>query len=96
MDFTFLFLIILMLMAYQSGLGIIAAGLFIVSLVMAKNKYLLAAAAVGGLALGALVLGFGSEATLIIGGALFLIFLLLAWKDDNPQGPPGMYPGMGY
>jgi hypothetical protein len=95
MDFTFLFLIILMLMAYQSGLGLIAAGLFVVTLVMAKNKFLMAAAAVGGLALGALFLGFGEESTLIIGGALFLVFILLAWKDDQPGGQPG-YPGMGY
>ncbi len=94
MDFTFLFLIILMLMAYTSGLGIIAAGLFVVSLVMAKNKYLMAAAAIGGIALGALFLGFGEESTIIVGGALFLIFLLLARKDDQPQMQG--YPGGGY
>ena len=96
MGFTFMFLIILMLMAYQAGLGMIAAGLFVVTLVMAKNKFLLAAAFIGGLALLALFLGFGDEASIIIAGALFLVFVLLAYKDDQPQ-QPGMYGGgMGY
>ncbi len=93
MDFTFLFLIILMLLAYQSGLTVVAAGLFLVALVTAKNKYLLAAAAIGGGVLAMLYLGFGEESSWLVIAGLFVIFLILAWKDDQP-GPQGYYPGM--
>lgn len=93
MDFTFLFLVILMLLAYQSGLGVIAVGLFLVALVMAKNKYLLAAALIGGAVLAALYLGLGDLTSWVVVIGLFAVFLILAWRDDQP-GPQGYYPGM--
>ncbi len=97
MDFTFLFLIILMLLAYQSGLSYVAAGLFVVALVTAKNKFLLAAALIGGAVLGALYLGFGEGSSWLIVAGLFAVFLILAYKDDAASGPQGYMPGMpGY
>lgn len=95
MDFTLLFLVILMLLAYQSGLTYIAIGLFLAAVVTAKNKFVLAAAGIGGLALAATYLGFGEGGSWLVIGALFAIFLILAWKDEQPAGPQG-YPGMPY
>ena len=94
MDFTLLFVLILMLLAYQSGLTAIAIGLLLVALVTAKNKYLLAAVAIGGLVLGVLFLGLGEITSWLVIGGLFVIFLILAWKDEGtgPQGYPGMPP----
>ena len=47
MDFTFLFVIILMLLAVKTGLWYVAAGLFIVLVFTSKSKMLLLAAIIG-------------------------------------------------
>ncbi|MDP2717627.1 MAG: hypothetical protein Q8P02_02705 [Candidatus Micrarchaeota archaeon] len=99
MDFTFLFIIILMLLALKSGLDLIAVGLLVILLFTSKNKYLLVATVIGG-ALVALVSFTGlrtsltDPVTLSVLAGLFIILLLLARQDsDNPQ-PAGYMPGM--
>jgi hypothetical protein len=99
MDFTFLFIIILMLLALKSGLDIIAIGLLIILLVTAKNKYLLIATLIGG-AMVALVSFTGirtsldDPVTLGVLAGLFIIMLLLARQDSDTPSPSGYMPGM--
>ena len=99
MDFTFLFVVLLMLFAVKSQLWYVAVGLFLVLLVTSKSKYLVLAAVVGVLVAFAagnssLISIFGDAMTWVILGGLFLVLLLLAKKDsDHPSqegyGPPG-------
>jgi len=100
MDFTFLFIIIMMLLALKSGLSIIAIGLFIILLVTSKNKWLLIATLIGGgLVAVVSVTGVSSAlddpATLAVLGGLFVILLLLARNDTESPAPQGYYPGGG-
>ncbi len=99
MDFTFLFVIILMLLAVKSGVSYIAVGLLIILLLTSKNKYLLVAAVVGGLTV--LLVGWEGASGLLgdmniwIGlGGLFIVLLLLAKKDDDHPSQEGYSPGM--
>ncbi|MFH1200248.1 MAG: hypothetical protein V1708_04220 [Candidatus Micrarchaeota archaeon] len=93
MDFTFLFIVVLMVLAMQSNNLVITVALFALLLITAaKNKYLLFAAIIGG----ALSLVWGSDfageyRTPLLLGGLFAILLLLAKKDsDSPQPAAGM------
>ncbi len=95
MDFTFLFIVILMLLAVKSGLEWVAAGLAILLFVTSKGKYLWIAAGVGiALVVAVYYFGQGEWSFWIIAGGLGLGLLLLAKKDsDEPQGyspPMGM------
>ncbi|MBI5035790.1 hypothetical protein HZC09_00450 [Candidatus Micrarchaeota archaeon] len=100
MDFTFLFIIIIMMLAVKSELWFIALGLFVILLVTSKNKYLLIASFLG-LAL-ILIVNYagmssylGDLSTWVVLGILFLILLLLARNDSEQPSPAGYYPGMG-
>ncbi len=92
MDFTFLIITILMLLAAQSGNIAIVIALFALLLVTAKNKYLVLAALLG------LVLAFitgveiENKAYYVLGG-LFIIVILIA-KTEPSQ--PSAYAGGGY
>ena len=92
MDFTFLFIVVLMLLASQSGNVIIAGFLFIALLVTSKDKYMFAAAFVG---LGVvLVMNTQLEnKTLYMLGGLFAVLLLIA-RDDLKHPQPAY--GGGY
>lgn len=97
MDFTFIFLIILMLLAAQNGIMAIAVVMLVLAFVTAKNRYALYGAVVAaGLLVGTYLDFFKDGPELLIGG-IFIIFLI-AVKGDEPT-PPGYagYPGMpGY
>ncbi|VVB67057.1 Uncharacterised protein [Candidatus Norongarragalina meridionalis] len=92
MDYTFLFLVILMLFAVKSGVEYIAVGIFVLLLFTSKSKYLLAAAVVGG---GIALLWYsgvnlGDYGMIVTVGGLFLVLLLIAKKEsDQPQGYGG-------
>ena len=97
MDFTFLFIIILMLLAIKSGLGWVAAGLAVLLLFTSKGKYLLLAAAVGILVvLSTYFLGNSELNFWVIVGGLGVVLFILAKKDsDEPQAMMGGgYPPM--
>ncbi|MFH0971360.1 MAG: hypothetical protein V1835_02225 [Candidatus Micrarchaeota archaeon] len=92
MDFTFLIIVVLMMLAAQSGNLPIVIALFALLLVTAKNKYFIIAAIIG-LALSAL---WGLEIenkTIYILGGLFLILMIIAKTDVTPPAP---YGGGGY
>ncbi|PIN96613.1 hypothetical protein COU39_00425 [Candidatus Micrarchaeota archaeon CG10_big_fil_rev_8_21_14_0_10_60_32] len=95
MDFTFLFIVILMLLAIKSELNIVAFGLFALLLFTAKSKYLIIAALVGlALILAVGYLNLGDYQMPAIVGALFVVVLLIAKKEsDQPAG--GAYGGGG-
>lgn len=96
MDFTFLFIVVLMVLAMQSNNLTITIALFALLLITAaKNKYLLFAAIIGGVL--ALLWGtdFGGQyRTPLLLGGLFVILILLVKKDSESPMPAG-YGGMG-
>lgn len=93
MDFTFLFIVILMLLAVKSELNAVAAGLFVILLFTANSKYLLAAAFVGfALAIGVGYFNLGDYSAWAILGALFVVVLLII-KKDNDAPSAGAYGG---
>ncbi len=97
-DFTYLFLVFLMILAMQSNQPLVALAMFIVLLVMAKSKWLIGVALVGGVL--SLVVGAGGTDPVLVGGGLLLIVVLLLKSDSGAgsgmggMGPTG-YP-MGY
>jgi len=96
MDFTFLFIVILMLLAVKSGLLYVAAGLFVLLIVTAlKSRWLLTAAIIGGAVVGAMAFGLIGEDTFwpIVGG-LFIVLVILAKKDSDHPMQEGGYGGM--
>ncbi len=100
MDFTFLFIIILMLLALKSGLDIVAIGLFVILLFTSKNKWLLIATLIGGglvavLSFTGISSSLSDPVTLAVLGGLFIILLLLARNDSESPSPQGYYPGQG-
>ena len=99
MDFTFIFLIILMLLAAQNGIMPLAVVMLILAFVTGKNKYALYGAAIAGALLAGIYLNFFKEngPELLIGG-IFIIFLIaVKGEDQPPQGYGGGYSGMpGY
>ncbi|MGC8850930.1 MAG: hypothetical protein ACP5O3_01720 [Candidatus Micrarchaeia archaeon] len=82
-DFSFLFIVILMVIAVQSGLWWIAAALFVLLLFSAKNKWLLAAAGLGGALVAGLYFTGGSLSPLVIIGGLFAILAILAKAGEG-------------
>ncbi len=82
MDFTFLFIIILMLLAVKSNMTWVAAGLAVLLLATSKGKYLILAAVVGILVvLATSFLGSSDYVFWVIGLGLGIVLLLLARKD---------------
>jgi hypothetical protein len=94
LDFTYLFIVFLMVFAVQANQPLVALALFGLLIAMAKSKMLILAALVGG----ALVLAFSAGYTdpVVLGGG-FLVILILLVKNDSPgamgAGPQGYYPG---
>ncbi|MBI5225388.1 hypothetical protein HY989_05970 [Candidatus Micrarchaeota archaeon] len=91
MDFTFLIIVILMLLAAQSGNLPIVIALFALMLVVAKNKFLMLSAFIGLILAGISTLNLENKSIYMMGG-LFLIIILLAKTD---AGAPQQYGG-GY
>ncbi len=96
MDFTFLFLTVLMILAAQSGMLWIAVGIFLLLLLSAKSKWLLMAAGVSAILTGVVYFTGVQNSYLVVGG-MFIVLLLVVKKDaDNPQPEGGaMYGGYG-
>ncbi len=95
MDLTVIFLIILMLLAVQNGIPWLAVALLVVAVVTSKNKFFIAASLLGGGVAALLYLGLGSTAGWIVGGGLFLAFILVASQDSGsgPSAYGGLPPG---
>jgi hypothetical protein len=93
MDFTFLFIIIIMLLAVKNDLNMVAVGLFALLLFTSNNKFLLAASFVGfGLLVAVGWMNLGNYFSWVVLGSLFIVMLLLAVKDS---GKPA-YGGGGF
>ncbi len=98
MDFTFLFIIILMLLALKSGLELVAIGLLVILLFTSKNKFLLLATGIGGalfllISYGGVSSSLDNPATIAVLIGLFVIMLILAKSDSDNPAPQGYYPG---
>ena len=97
-DFTYLFLVFLMVLAMQSNQPLVAIAMFVILLVMAKSKWLVGVALVGGIL--SFIVGSGGMDPVVVGGGLLLIVVLLLKSDSGAgsgmggMGPTG-YP-MGY
>ena len=93
MDFTFLIITVLMLLAAQSGNIPIVIALFALLLVTAKSKYLILAAIIG-LVLSIIAsLQMENKEIYMLGG-LFLILIIIAKADSST--PQQQYAGGGY
>jgi len=91
MDFTSLFIVVLMILAAKTGLLWIAGGLGILLLVTSKGSYSIAAAIVGLAVAAALYfLGESNLSFYVMVGGLGLVLLLLAKKESDQ--PSGYYP----
>ena len=90
-DFSFMLVGILMLMALQSGQVLIAGGLFVILLATAKSKALVLASLVLG-GLGFLFMSGGVDPVILIVG-LLAVLVILVRADTTPAGPQGYYPG---
>lgn len=94
MDFTFLFLVILMLFAWQNNMQVVSAALLVVAVVSAaknSNKLLLLAALVAAALLVFLFVGLGDATGTIVIGGLFAIFIIIILTDSG--APPSPYGG---
>lgn len=98
MDFTFLFLTVLMLFAWQSNMPMVALALFLVAMVSAfksANKILLAGGLVAACLGVVLYLGIGELSGMIVVGGLLLILIITMMADNAPPqygaGGGGMY-----
>src|SRR3989338_1211075 len=97
-DFTYLFLVFLMVLAMQSNQPLVAIAMFVILLVMAKSKWLVGVALVGGIL--SFIVGSGGMDPVVVGGGLLLRVVLLLKSDSGAgsgmggMGPTG-YP-MGY
>ena len=89
-DFTNLFLVFLMIFAVSANRIEIAGAIFILLLVLAKDKALILVAIVG--AMIALSVLLGGTNPLVIGGGLLLVLILLVKDDGAGAGPQGYYP----
>jgi hypothetical protein len=94
MDFTVLLLLIFMLLALQQGLWLIAGALFLLILFTTRGKALMLAVLVGAGIASLAIFGISQNSILVIAG-LFVVFLVLARKDERPAGPEAYYPGGG-
>lgn len=96
MDFTFLFIVILMLIAVKSNLPWLAGGLFLLLLFSSKNKYFILAAFLGlALMLTLMFVPLGDYFLWVVLGGLFLILIILARKDVE-EPTLGYAGGGGY
>ena len=87
MDFTFLFLIVLMLLAAKAQIYWLVGVLFLLLVASAKTKLLLIASVVGlVLAVAAGALDFGENTIYVIVGALIAVVLLIVKGGD--KAPP--------
>ncbi len=97
MDFTFLFLIILMLFAWQNNMPMVALAMFVAAIVSAaksSSKLMLAGILVAAGIGVVFMLGLGTSTSLLVVGGLFVIFIITMASDNTPQQPPyggGMY-----
>jgi len=89
-DFTNLFLVFLMIFAVSANRIEIAGAIFILLLVLAKDKALILVAIVG--AVIALSVLFGGTNPIVIGAGLLLVLILLLKDDGASAGPQGYYP----
>jgi len=90
-DFTNLFLVFLMIFAVSANRIEIAGAIFILLLVLAKDKALILVAIVGAVIALSVLLGGGAD-PLIIGGGLLLVLIILLKDDGAGAGPQGYYP----
>jgi len=92
MDFTFLFIAVLMVIAMQSGLWWLAVGLLVLLFLSAKSKLMIVAAIAGGATAGVgFLLGPSTPPwTYLIG--LFVVLVLLV-KGDSAGPEAGAYGG---
>ncbi|MBI5229193.1 hypothetical protein HY991_03715 [Candidatus Micrarchaeota archaeon] len=95
MDFTFLLLVILMLLALQAGQQLIAAGLFIILIFSAKSKLLLIFGIIGLAIATVFFLGWEGMSSAFIIVGLFLILVVIIKVSPPEPGPEAYYPG-GY
>ncbi|MFQ5405871.1 MAG: hypothetical protein ACE5DI_01800 [Candidatus Micrarchaeia archaeon] len=90
-DFTFLFLLFLMLFALQTkGLELVAIALFVILFVVAKSKHLMIA--LGLVALVFFLFSSGVDDPLVLGGLLLAILVLIVKKDSDQPSAQGYYP----
>jgi hypothetical protein len=92
-DFTFLLVLILVLVAFQQGMLWIGIGLLALLLFTAKSKILLFAAVIG-IALAVLLYAGGEAYSWLVVAGLFIVLLLLV--KNEPKGSPEFYPQPGY
>ncbi|MFH0835672.1 MAG: hypothetical protein V1834_00745 [Candidatus Micrarchaeota archaeon] len=94
MDYTFLFIAILMLLAVKSNMTWIAVGLFALLLISSKNKYLLIAAVISVVVMFVFRSNqFEEYGMWIVIGGLFLVMLVLTRKEADQPSPQGYYGG---
>lgn len=83
MDFTFLFIIVLMLLAAKAQIYWLTGVLFLLLIASAKTKLLFVVAVVGlVLAISAGTLNFGDNTIYVVVGALMLVVLLIVRGGD--------------
>ncbi|MFH1751223.1 MAG: hypothetical protein ABH863_06085 [Candidatus Micrarchaeota archaeon] len=92
MDFSFLIIVVFMLLAASSGNTPIVLALFALLLVLAKNKILVLAAFVGLVLSGIAVLDLENKSLFILIG-LFFVLILVAKSEPATPAP---YMGGGY
>ncbi|MEM4255045.1 MAG: hypothetical protein QXR53_01815 [Candidatus Norongarragalinales archaeon] len=91
MDFTALFIVVLMILAAKTGLLWIAVGLGVLLLVTSKGSYAIAAALLGiGVAAAIYFLGESDLSFYVMVGGLGVVLLILAKKESDQ--PSGYYP----
>jgi len=88
MDFTYLLLIAVAVLAAKSNLFLLAVGILVILLLMAKDKYTLGATLVGGVMVFATSLDVYSP-FIILGGLLVVLYLVSKAKPIEPQGYGG-------
>ena len=89
-DFTNLFLVCLMIFAVTANRAEIAGAIFVLLLVLAKDKALVLVAVLG--AVLALTILLGGTNPVVIGGGLLLVLIILLKDDKGGMGPQGYYP----
>mgnify|MGYP001558836460 CR=1 FL=1 len=92
MDFTFLFIVMVLLLSVQTRQYTVAFAMFILLLFASKNKKLIIASVAGlGIAL-VYFLGDAYSPFILIG--MFVILVVIAKTSPQEQDPSQMYPPM--